>query len=79
MASSITVGNCCGFDHGTYFIVVVYDTSGEFVLPASQRTPEWKQAMSAALSELVVSEEGRARHLYGNYYSVLMNLNDFQG
>jgi hypothetical protein len=58
-----TVGFCRAFDRGTHFDVVVYDTTGEFVLPASQRTPEWKQAMSVAASRLVVSEEDRARHI----------------
>ena len=74
-----TVGYCRGFDHGTHIIEVFYDTTGEFILPASQRTPEWKQAMSEVLSPPVVSEEGRTRHMFGNYYSLLMYLNDFQG
>ncbi len=74
-----TVGYCRGFDHGTHIIEVVYDTTGEFILPVSQRTPEWKRAMSEVLSPPVVSEEGRARRMFGNYYSVFMYLNDFQG
>ncbi|WP_024514567.1 hypothetical protein [Bradyrhizobium sp. Tv2a-2] len=65
-----STGTCEGFDRGNYFDVIVYDTTGEFVLPAAQRTPAWKQAMATTISRVVVSEEDRASHLFGNFYHV---------
>jgi hypothetical protein len=67
-----TVGFCEGFDRGDHFDFVVYDTAGEVVLPVPQRTPEWKRTMLAATEKAVVSEDGRADRLFGNYYSVVI-------
>lgn len=67
-----TVGFCEGFDRGDHFDFVVYDTAGEVVWPAAQRTPEWKRTMLAATEKAVVSEDGRADPLFGNYYSVVI-------
>jgi len=69
-----TAGFCQGFDRGDYFDFVVYDTTGEFVLPVSRRTPEWKQVMSVATVKAVVSKENRAYHLFGDFYAVYVDI-----
>lgn len=38
-----SAGFCQGIDEGAYFAMIVYDTSGQVILPVAQRTPEWKQ------------------------------------
>jgi hypothetical protein len=59
----------------------VYDTTGEFVLPVSQRSPEWKQAMSEATDthEEIESRENGAYHLYGKFYAVFVSFYDMRG
>jgi hypothetical protein len=71
-----TAGFCESFDRGDYLDFVVYDTTGEFLLPAAQRTPEWKQVMSAATEKSLVSKEHRAARLFGNYYFIFVNFDD---
>ncbi|CCE04120.1 membrane hypothetical protein [Bradyrhizobium sp. STM 3843] len=74
-----TAGFCEGFDRGDYFDYVVYDTSGEFILPASRRTSEWKKVMSAATAEATVERDRTAYHLFGNYYAVVASFFDGKG
>lgn len=74
-----TAGFCEGFDRGEYFDFVVYDTTGEFMLPVSQRTSNWKQVMSAATVKAVVSKEHCAYHLFGNYYAVYVGILELEG
>lgn len=71
-----TAGFCEGFDRGEYFDFVVYDTTGEFLLPVAQRTPEWKRVMSVATEKSLVSKEHRADHLFGNYYRIFVEPDD---
>jgi hypothetical protein len=71
-----TIGVCDVFDRGQIFDHVVYDTTGELMLPISQRTPEWVQAMSHAVARAVVSEEHPAFSLFGHYYAVPVTILD---
>jgi hypothetical protein len=75
------LGLCRGFDRGDHFDYVVYDTTGEFVLPVSQRSPEWKRAMSEVTNthEELGSKENCAHHLYGNFYTVFVRPYDMKG
>jgi hypothetical protein len=72
-------GFCEGFDRGDYFDMIVYDTTGEFVMPASKRTPEWKKVMSATTDEATVERDQTAYHLFGNYYAVFIDIFDMKG
>jgi hypothetical protein len=71
-----TAGFCEGFDRGDNLDFVVYDTTGEFLLPVSQRSPEWKQVMSVATEKSLVSKENRASRLFGNYYRIFVEFDD---
>lgn len=72
------VGFCEGFDRGNYFDFIVYDTTGEFVLPLAQRSPEWKRAMSKATEEGIELKQN-AYHLFGNFYAVSMEVSELRG
>ena len=72
-------GYCEGFDYGQSFEDIIYDTTGEFTRPVSQRTPEWMRAMSGATYKGAVSEEGIAYHLFGNYYCVHTDMLSLKG
>jgi hypothetical protein len=74
-----TAGFCRGFDRGDFFDYIVYDTTGEFIMPVSQRSPEWKREMAKATEEPVVLRENAAFHLFGNYYAVYVSLLDGKG
>jgi hypothetical protein len=69
-----TIGVCDGFDSGQIFDFVVYDTTGELMLPVSQRTPEWSRVMSKAVAPAVVSIEDPAYPLFGHYYVVELTM-----
>ena len=59
---------------------VFYDTSGEFVMPVSQRSPEWTAAMSNFSPRAVLLEkEGRAERILGDFYEVEIFPNEFDG
>jgi hypothetical protein len=52
-------------------LTVVYDTTGQLMLPASQRAPAWKQAMGRfSPGKFFIQSAGHARHLFGNFYEV---------
>ena len=74
-----TAGRCDGFDRGLYFEHIIYDTTGEFMLPTSQRTPEWNRVMAGATVKAVLSKERPAYHLFGNYYCVIVDILDLEG
>ncbi len=74
-----TIGFCRSFDRGDYFDYIVYDTTGEFLLPVSDRSVEWKSEMSKATEEGLESKEGRAHHLHGNFYHVYVPINEMRG
>jgi len=65
------VGFCEHFDHLEMCDFIMYDTTGQFVLPASRRTPEWKQAIAAVAANSLVSPDDDAMHLFGNFYRVI--------
>lgn len=69
-----TIGFCGGEDQGNYFDYIVYDTSGESVLPVSQRSPEWKRLMAKATEEGVESREKPTYHLFGNFYATSVSI-----
>jgi len=51
--------------------VVIYDTTGELVLPVAQRTPEWTNAMGRfPPGKFVARSEGRAERLFGYFYDI---------
>lgn len=71
-----------GFCEGTGMMspvddLVYYDSTGEFGLPPSQRTPQWNQAMSQLAREEVI--ERTAWSLFGNFYRVEMPLEKYRG
>jgi hypothetical protein len=65
------VGFCEHFDHLEICDFIMYDTAGQFVLPASRRTPEWKQAIAAVAVNSLVSPDDNALHLFGGFYRVI--------
>jgi len=74
-----TAAACEAFDRVEFFDSIVYDTAGEFVLPAAQRTPEWKKAMLVVDREAPVDKDRAAYHLFGHYYAVEVNVFDLKG
>jgi hypothetical protein len=59
---------------------VFYDTPGEFILPPSQRTPEWKGAMGHFdPRKFLLEQEGRADKLFGNFYEVIIPNTEWTG
>jgi hypothetical protein len=65
------VGFCEHFDHLEICDFIIYDTTRQFVLPASRRTPEWKQAIAAVAANSLVSPDDDALHLFGNFYRII--------
>ena len=76
--SEQSVGECERFGAGNeYAVAVFYDSTGEFILPVSQRTPEWTAAMRHFRpADTLTRSEDRATHLYGNFYDILLSLYD---
>lgn len=74
-----TMGFCEGHDRDDYYEAVVYDTTGEFVLPASERTPEWKAMMRTTVKDAQVDRDQAAYHLFGHYYAVVISNLDLTG
>jgi hypothetical protein len=59
---------------------VFYDTSGQFELPVSQRTPGWKAAMwHFSPHAVLIEKEGRAEKLTENFYEVIIPSSDWDG
>jgi len=62
------------------WVTVIYDTTGQFVLPVARRTSGWKSAMWELSSPMVFAEsEGRGSHIFGNFYSIVIRLEEMQG
>jgi hypothetical protein len=72
-----TFGFCEGADRGTFIESVFYDTTGEYALPLSQRTAEWRHALLELVSEEHL--EARAEHFFDNFYVVCIPLENFHG
>jgi hypothetical protein len=65
---------------GDAVLDVFYDTTGEFVLPVSQRTPEWKAAMwHFGPHAVLIDTEERARKLFGNFYEITIFPSEYDG
>ncbi|WJR76469.1 hypothetical protein [Bradyrhizobium sp. NP1] len=75
------LGRCESFDvHGVAALNIFYDSTGEFALPPSQRTPQWKAAMRRFSPHTVLADsEGRARDLFGNFFEILISSTEFDG
>ncbi|HEY3792972.1 MAG TPA: hypothetical protein VGM09_14150 [Bradyrhizobium sp.] len=59
------------------YVTVFYDSTGEFILPLSQRTPEWTAAMRHfEPADTLTKSEGRASPLYGNFYGISLSFYD---
>jgi hypothetical protein len=69
-----TIGVCEVFDRGQIFDLVMYDTTGESILPIAQRTPEWMQAVSQGVAKAIVADELPAISLFGHYYTVRLTI-----
>jgi len=65
---------------GDGVLTVVYDTTGQLMLSASQRAPAWTQAMGRfSPGKFFTQSEGHARHLFGNFYEVAVPLEEADG
>jgi hypothetical protein len=75
------LGRCEGLGIGGEAVLeVFYDTTGQFVLPVSQRTPEWKAAMwHVSPHAVLIDEEGRAQKLFGNFYEITIFSSESDG
>ncbi len=59
---------------------VIYDTTGQILLPRAQRTREWKRAVGMLSSpDVYIDTEGRASHLYGDFYTFPIRIDELQG
>jgi hypothetical protein len=75
------VGECQGLaTSGITWNVVIYDTTGQFMLPLARRTQAWKDAMGMLSSPKVFAEsEGRGSHIVGQFYSIVIRIDEDQG
>jgi hypothetical protein len=61
-------------------LTIIYDTTGQLMLSASQRSPAWTQAMVRfSPGKFFTQSEGYARHLFGNFYEVYVPLEAMDG
>lgn len=61
-------------------LTVIYDTTGELMLPLSQRTPEWAKAMGRfSPGKFLTQSEDRAERLFGNFYEISVPLREHDG
>ena len=76
-----TLGRCEILPTGDEGVLCVfYDTTGEFVLPVSQRTPEWRAAMwHFSPHALLLETEGRATRIFGNFYDISIASSEYDG
>ena len=76
--SEQSVGVCELFGVGNEDAVAIfYDSTREFILPISQRTPEWTAATSHIRpTDMLTKTEDRAFHLYGNFYYIYLSSYD---
>jgi hypothetical protein len=76
--SEQSVGVCELFGVGNEDAVAIfYDSTGEFILPISQRTAKWTAATSHIRpTDMLTKTEERAFHLYGNFYYIYLSSYD---
>jgi hypothetical protein len=75
------VGECQGVPTSDItWDTVIYDTTGQFVLPPAQRTQGWKSAMGMLSSpDVYIESEGRASHIFGDFYVIGVRIDELQG
>jgi hypothetical protein len=75
------VGECQGIPTSDItWDTVVYDTTGQLVLPLAQRTEGWKSAMGMLSSpDVYIESERRASHIFGNFYVISVRIDELQG
>ena len=75
------VGECEGIPTSEItWAYVIYDTTGQILLPRAQRTREWKSAVLMLSSpDVYIETEGRALHLYGDFYVISIRIDELQG
>jgi hypothetical protein len=75
------VGECEGIPtSGITWDIVIYDTTGQLILPRAERTREWKSAVGILSSpDVYVETEGRASHIVGDFYVIGVRLDELQG
>ena len=65
---------------GYYLDTVIYDTTGQLVLPRAQRALSWKSAMGMLSSpDVYIESEGRASHIFGDFYAIGVRIDELQG
>jgi hypothetical protein len=75
------VGECQGIPTSEItWDTVIYDTTGQFVLPPAQRTQGWKSAVGMLSSpDVYIESEGRASHIFGDFYVIGIRIDELQG
>jgi hypothetical protein len=75
------VGECEGIPTSSItWNAVIYDTTGQLILPRVQRTREWKSAVGILSSpDVYIETEGRASHLVGDFYVMSIRIDELQG
>jgi hypothetical protein len=75
------VGECESIaTSSTTRIAIIYDTTGELILPRGQRTQEWKRAISSLSAGRRLAEfEDRRSRIFGMFYAVDIGLEDEEG
>lgn len=72
-----TAGACEAFDGGEQYELIIYDTTGEWMRPPPQRSPEWTHVMEGATMIATLPKERRAYRVFGNYYCLAISRYDF--
>jgi hypothetical protein len=75
------VGECQGIPSSDItWDTVIYDTTGQLVLPRDRRTQGWKSAMGMLSSpDVYIESEGRASHIFGDFYVIGVRIDELQG
>ena len=75
------VGECQGIQTSEItWDTVIYDTTGQLVLPRAQRTQGWKSAMGMLSSpDVYVESEGRGSRIFGDFYLFGIRIDELQG
>jgi hypothetical protein len=65
---------------GDFNVTIIYDTTGEFLMPIQRRTRQWNSAIrDLPAGNFLTKPQGSSRHIYGNFYSVVLRAQDEDG
>jgi hypothetical protein len=75
------VGECQGIPTSEItWDIVIYDTTGQLVLPRARRTQAWRSAVGMLSSpDVYIESEGRASHIFGDFYVIGVRIDELQG